>query len=459
MRKLLIPILLSLAQFTNGQEITKDFTKLLHEENFGPSSSNEWEQAYNTDNLFLVQNGNYQLFRKNKTSGYYLFPKTERVYESMEIKATMSFDKYKNKKQSGGLIIMTQANLTGGIVVELSPKLGYRVQRIGSSGSSSITTGKDGWVKFKGISKTGANTIKIKTYLKIFDLYINDTYVFTFSDIEYFKGGMGLFVGPNSKIRFNKFSIHGEEEIDLANTVIKTKKQEDLSLTQIIVKLRKTLNEKDKEIEELEGKLNNSQKTVYVDTATRSENRALKKENDALKSANSSLESKLNGQTAEIENLRKFKSEIEKTGEGDIVINLTNIVGRQNSEIEKLEKQNAYYKSELETLNERIETNDIELKRVSETNILIRDILIEKDSVIKSQVKEIKKLKRENARLKTGQEVEEEEPVKEEPKEMDKTDLLNQILEKEKREREKRAKKKKEEEESEETEELIEEEQ
>lgn len=452
MRKLLIPILISLAHFTNGQEITKDFTKLLHEEDFNASSSNEWEQSFNTDNIFLVQNGNYELFRKNKTSGYFVFPKTERLFESVEIKASLSFVKNKkNKKQSGGIIIMTQANLTGGLVVELSPKLGYRVQRIGSGGSSSITSGKDGWVKHKDVSKSESNEIKIKTYLKVFDLYINDVYVMTFSDIEYFKGGMGLFVGPNSKIRMDKYSVYGEEEIDLANTVIKTKKQEDLSLTQIIVKLRKTLNEKDKEIEELETKLSVTQKPIYVDTATRRANKELRKENSALKSANANLESSLNGQTKEIESLRKFKQEIEKTGEGDIVINLTNIVGRQNSEIEKLETENAYYKKEIQSLKERVENNDIELKRVSETNILIRDILIEKDSVLKAQEKEIKALKRANAKLNSGEDFnkEDEDLEEEEEEEVSKTDLLNQILEKEKREREKKLQKKKEEEENE----------
>ena len=441
MRKLFIPILLSLAHFTNGQEITKDFTKLLHEEDFHNSSADKWENAFNEDNLFLVQNGFYELYRTNKTSGYFIFPKQDRVYESVEIKTTLKFDKHKNKKQSAGIIMMAQTNFTGGLIVEISPKLGYRVQRISSRGSSFISEGKEGWVKSKLVSSTGENEIKIKTYLKVFDLYLNGEYVFTFSDIEYYKGGMGLFIGPNSKCKFDKVLIHGEEEIDLVNTVIKTKKQEDLSLTQIIVKLRKTLNEKDKEIESLETKLSKSSKITTMDTSARRINRELRNENASLKSKNNSLESQVSGMEAEMNSLRKFKKDLEAAESGDIVINLTNIVGRQNSEIEKLNTENSYYKNENKELQKKLEENDIELKRVSETNILIRDILIEKDSIIKKQEKDIRILKINGGSLK--EDVIEEEEEEKEP--TNKTDLLNQILEKERRDREK---KKKEEEEN-----------
>jgi len=443
MRKLFIAILLSLAHFTNGQEITKDFTKLLHEEDFHSSSADKWENAFNQDNLFLVQNGFYELYRTNKTSGYFIFPKQERTYESVEIRTALEFEKHKNKKQSAGIIIMTQANFTGGLIIEISPKLGYRVQRISSRGSSFITDGKDGWVKSKLVSSSGTNEIMVKTYLKVFDLYLNGEYVFTFSDIEYFKGGMGLFIGPNSKCKFDGVIVHGEEEIDLANTVIKTKKQEDMSLTQIIVKLRKTLNEKDKEIESLETKLSRSQKTTNLDTSARRVNRELRSENASLKSQKVSLAQKVTSMESEMVSLRKFKKDLESAESGDIVINLTNIVGRQNTEIEKLTVENNYYKKENKELQNKLEENDIELKRVSETNILIRDILLEKDSIIKSQEEDIRMLKRTGGSLK--EEVMEEEDEKEEEKIKDKTDLLNQILEKERRDREK---KKREEEES-----------
>ena len=441
MRKLFIPILLSLVHFANGQEISKDFTKLLHKEDFHSSSSDKWEQAFNSDNLFLVQNGFYELFRKNKTSGYFIFPKQERIYESVELKASLSFDKHKNNKQSAGIIMMTQTDFTGGLIIEISPKLGYRVQRISSRGSSSITAGKDGWVKSKLVSAKNGNEIKIKTYLKVFDLYINDQYVFTFSDIEYYKGGMGLFIGPNSKCKFDGLSIYGEEEIDLANTVIKTKKQEDLSLTQIIVKLRKTLNEKDKEIEELEDKMSKTQRHAVVDTATRRVNRELRSENSKLKSENSTLSYQVSSIGSEMASLKKFKKDLESAESGDIVINLTNIVGRQNNEIDKLTTEKNYFKKENQELKSKIEVNDVELKRVSETNILIRDILIEKDSLIRKQEKDIETLKRNGGSLEEDIIIDDELEEKiEEEKPKEKTDLLNQILEKERRDRVKRKK-------------------
>jgi hypothetical protein len=100
-----------------------------------------------------------------------------------------------------------------------------------------------------------------------------------------------------------------------------------------------------------------------------------------------------------------------------------------------------YFKKENQELKSKIEINDVELKRVSETNILIRDILIEKDSLIEKQEKDIKTLKRNGGSLEEEIIIDDELEEKiEEEKPKEKTDLLNQILEKERRDRVKRKK-------------------
>lgn len=446
MRKIFIPLLLLVPYLTNGQQVTKDFTKLLQEEQFNSSSEN-WEQAYNSDNLFLIQNGKYELFRQNRSSGYFIFPKKERQYDACEISCKVTFDKHKNKKQSTGIIIMATKNFSGGLFVEINSRNEYRVQRISSGGPKAISTGKnEGWVKSKSAITKSTNIIKIKAHNKLFDLYINDKFLLTFSDIELFRGNIGLFVGPNSKCSFDYLKVMGDDEIDLANTEIKTNEQEEKSLTQIILKLRRTLNEKDKKIEDLEKKLGSSKRNTYVDTAARRENRELKKSNKILAGEKEYFKNKVDNLNKENAVLRKFKKELQENEDGDIVINLTNIVTRQKGQITKLSEESSQCQKEYKSLNEQKSNMDIELKRVSETNIILREILKDKDSLIKTQTLHIERLKKRRVVKDSAEFVPTEKKKddnnkkddnKEEEEEGDKNDLLKQILERERKEREK----------------------
>ena len=51
-----------------GQEVNKEFKKTVFNEQF--DNTDKWNTTFNTDNLFLGQNGFYELFRRSKKSGY-----------------------------------------------------------------------------------------------------------------------------------------------------------------------------------------------------------------------------------------------------------------------------------------------------------------------------------------------------------------------------------------------------
>src|SRR5574343_296593 len=117
MKKLFLIWMCSTTIFAFGQEINKEFTKLLLNEQFNQVDKT-WSSTFNADNLFIAQNGYYELFRKSKKSGYYLFSNSGEEYTSFQLEEGVSFGEHNNKKQSAGLVMMAQAETSGGILVE-----------------------------------------------------------------------------------------------------------------------------------------------------------------------------------------------------------------------------------------------------------------------------------------------------------------------------------------------------
>ena len=82
-----------------GQEVQKDFTKILLDENFNNGDKN-WNSTFNVDNLFIAQNGYYELFRRSKKSGYFLLPNDKTEYGSFELETAITFAEHDNRKQN-----------------------------------------------------------------------------------------------------------------------------------------------------------------------------------------------------------------------------------------------------------------------------------------------------------------------------------------------------------------------
>ena len=82
MMKLILICLLGSGFFVQAQEVNKEFTKLVLNEQFDQPDKN-WNSTFNADNLFIAQNGYFELYRQNKQSGYYVFPNKSESYKGL----------------------------------------------------------------------------------------------------------------------------------------------------------------------------------------------------------------------------------------------------------------------------------------------------------------------------------------------------------------------------------------
>lgn len=422
-----------------GQEVNKEFTKLLFNEQFDLADKN-WSSTFNADNLFIAQNGYYELYRRSKKSGYYLFPNQAASYSAFQLEAALMFGEHGNRKQSAGLIVMANAENGGGLSVEINARKEYRIVRVYKDRQVPLNGSSGGWTRASHAISRERNTIVLKTYNKVYDLYINGIFLQTFTDIELNRGGVGIYVGPDSKVKFDYLTIHGEQKPDLMNPDVSDAKGEEAAFTQIILRLKEQINKKDKEIDDYKTRLklceNNGGGRSGIDTAALAEKSRMQARIAQLESENEEMSSRLLSMEEELAALRDFKSGVEKGNDGDIVINLTNMVSNQKNTIEALEKQNKSLNSENNSLF--METKDLS-KQLDKTT---SELSAEKQArtTMQSELDSLKKtirLLKDSLARKSVQGSGSGNPQAPE-KELSEEEKLQQMIEKEREERRKR---------------------
>lgn len=431
-----------------SQEVQKEFTKVLLDEHFTNGDKN-WNSTFNVDNLFIAQNGYYELFRRSKKSGYYLLPNDNINYSAFELESSITFLDHTNRRQSAGVLMMAKDN-SSGLLLEINGKKEFRVLRIYNDRQVPKTGTGEGWLSASGYLTKTLNTIMVKTYDKVYDIYFNNKFIFTFTEIELNKGMVGLYIGPDSKAKFDYLKIKGEDKTDLSNIEISNKEEEEQALTQIIVNLKVQINKKDKEIDELKSKLkmanNGSTYGNKSDSSLLAENRLLNSKVGLLESENEDLQLQLIAIEEEKKNLEEFKSTIQNGQEnGDILINLSNIITSQKLKIVELEMKTKSLNDENNSLF--LETKDLTKQLDDKTNKLTS----EQAKNIRMKY-ELDSLKKTIANLNDSLKAKNEVIIKKEKvpeKEISDEERLQQLIEKEREERikkrEEEEKKKKEE--------------
>src|SRR5215216_5813548 len=128
MKKLFVIWMCGCGIFAAGQEVNKDFTKQLLNEQFDNADKN-WNTTFNADNLFIAQNGYYELYRRSKKSGYYLFSSAAEEYSAFQLEVGLVFGDHDNKRQSAGILMMARSESSEGLAVEINRKREYRIIR------------------------------------------------------------------------------------------------------------------------------------------------------------------------------------------------------------------------------------------------------------------------------------------------------------------------------------------
>lgn len=192
-----------ISKHANSQLIKDEFGNIAFSDQFDDDKDN-WRNMSTSDNLFMIQEGEYLLRRKNLSSGYSIFPKWKNTLTSYSLTASIMIEESKGEEAAIGLIFMAQEDASGAFVFEINPRAQYRLKQLVGL-SYKLLTGEaktGGWVSTDALHKSGEyNVVEIKTAKRNYDIYVNGKYLLSFTEIAYKTGDIGISIGAGTKAK------------------------------------------------------------------------------------------------------------------------------------------------------------------------------------------------------------------------------------------------------------------
>jgi hypothetical protein len=180
--------------------VREDFNRLIFNDDFREDKQ-LWDIRSDAGSLFLVQSDEYLLKRRDRETEMAALCNWQVSCPSWELKTSLKLDANSDKKGFAGLLFMMQKNRTGGFVVEINMKKQYRIRQI-VNGNYKLLTGSvqnKGWVSGQAVPEPGKyNLVRVAYSEKNYDVYLNETLVLSFSELNYNEGQFGFVAGPGS---------------------------------------------------------------------------------------------------------------------------------------------------------------------------------------------------------------------------------------------------------------------
>ncbi|QQR96039.1 MAG: hypothetical protein IPJ93_05035 [Bacteroidota bacterium] len=147
---ILIIFIATLSDFSlvQAQTVNEKFDRLDLSENFD-TSSGMWTFMSNSENLFLVQEGEYILNRKAPEKPYAIIANYDYNQLAFKMVTSLKIEKANDQNGSVGVMFMAQNDGNGGFIFEINTLKQFRLRQI-VAGSYKYLTGdakSGGWVK------------------------------------------------------------------------------------------------------------------------------------------------------------------------------------------------------------------------------------------------------------------------------------------------------------------------
>jgi hypothetical protein len=294
-----------------------------------------------------VQEGEYILQRKATFSPYAVMAAFPAELSEFRLVASIKLDKTTADDGSIGLIFMAQADGKGGFIFEINREKQYRLRQITNNNYKYLTGSAPdgGWVKeeaLKGLNLP--NLIEIRTAGKKYDLYINNSFVKNFEELEYKSGNVGFIIGPGSKGKadfiyiFTKAGGGETLEESTADTVSAGTPETDIiALAESIIGLKTQINKLQEENEDLKGIIDGLKSgEKEQETVQANYDKYIKELEGKLKRASFSFDSLVKVNTE----LMKYKEMVKGNDNGDLVINLSKNLKNEKTTNENLRAAN-----------------------------------------------------------------------------------------------------------------------
>ncbi len=368
MRIIAFGLIISLSLLTKGQNVFTKFQDTVLIDNFSENRY-QFPQKYNAFELFIIENNQYRLKRISESSHSVSYAKIDKPLESFEVISTIQLVKTKNKMASGGLIVHGQTIGNGAIIIEINGKKRFKVSKMyeGQMRYLSGSTKGDGWVKSSAISKKGKNKIMLKVENGYYDLYINNKFVYSAFDNQFVDGNFGFFINGASEMTVSDILVKQEATgFGLAtgnpSDTSKGNSLADPSFQEVILVFRTKIDQQQAEIERLQKEVDQCKSMLNYDTTLLSKANQLEIDNEELSLKLDSASNALTIANKRLKYLESFKEDIENSSNGDMILNLSNILADikvENKELTqkaaRLEAQNAGLKKDNEVLMREID--------------------------------------------------------------------------------------------------------
>lgn len=361
-RKFLLFLLCCCGSLVYGQ--TKSTLKPLVETKFEyqvykegfDSISADWPTLSNSENLLLVQDGEYILQRKSKLSPFAAMGDMKQQPESFRLVTSLKLVKSSIEEGSLGFIFMAQEGGTGGFIFEINKLQQYRLRQLTPSGYAYLTgNSKDGgWMKSQLLKPVNfANLVELRTHDKKYDLYLNNTLLLSFTEIAYKTGSTGFIIGPGTMGKVDFVYLFTNEKPADGNIVgnnpdASTGEADVIALAESIIELKTQLNKAQAENDQLKERIESFK-------GSEKETVKLKADYDARIAT---LEKQLFQRRLSFDSLilinqdlLKYKEMVKGNDGGDLVITLSKNLKAEKLKSDELMKQNQAMKDSIQVLN------------------------------------------------------------------------------------------------------------
>ena len=338
----------------SGQQVQALFPELILSENF-EHANNYWATVANSENLFIVQEGEYILNRKSTSSPYAVIGNFDEPIQNFRMVSSLKLEKSVIENPSMGVAFMLQDDNSGGFILEINTQKQYRIKKIleGSYQYLSGTPTNSGWVNNENIhEKNIFNLIEVKSDNGVFDVYINNEYMQSFKQPGYPAGRMGYILAAGTQGRVDFIYLFGKERqkyMASASTVINptlanssaslrtTESPDVLALAESIIKLKTQINDLKQENEELKWTIN-----------ARDKEEIERKENEEFfKGQIRTLQNKVNSLQVSYDSIQNMNKKLERykkiVGDdenADLIITLSKTVKLEKKNNEELKAKN-----------------------------------------------------------------------------------------------------------------------
>lgn len=375
--------------------------KLIWEDNFQKLDS-VWAQQSTVDNFFIGSSEGFEVWRKSKRTGFFIFPIKVQEFRIFEASLQFVFDGKGSAENSAGLVLQAQPDGAGALIVEVNRKKQFRIRRAASHRIMPVNEPNGGWRKPSKKIKGDLVALSVKTNDKVYDVYINGIYVHSFTEIEYSKGWIGLYVGPESKVIYKKISVKIDDEASSVPEAASAYPDDRKSLSLAIGRLKEVIQKKDLRIAELENQLKDQTGLNY-----KADSVLLKQSQEAVARVDE-LEIELEKANKdklvlekELLKLQQFKNAVSGSDGGNVADNLININEELRLELQKSKKTNEELEAGLLKQQSQVaewikKINQFENAAEDSKNTIQfqRGQLIQKDSMIREQQKTIQLLEK-----------------------------------------------------------------